>query len=124
MLCQDNNIKLWLGLIEEWLNDADNVVPLKTAKAAAGTLAMSSCDLQVATALGRNSCVETFVSVLRADEQDMIHRVLVTILEMLSNEDSQINNCLKQPDLLLALCELDVDEERQGLIREIGRLLS
>ncbi len=118
-------MKLWLGLIEEWIEDSDNPRCLKTALAAAGTLAMIGGDLDVALTMCRNDCASTFVGVFRNGQSDMIHRVLVAMIEMLGSPDDSVSCHLKQHDLIEAICELDdIGEIQKGLVVEIGRIFA
>ncbi len=118
-------MKLWLGLIEEWIEDSGNATCLKTALAAAGTLAMISGDLDVALTMCRNECASTFVGVFRNGQSDMIHRVLVAIIEMLGSQDDNVFCHLKQHDLIEAMCELDdIGEIQRGLVVDIGRIMA
>jgi hypothetical protein len=111
-----------LGLIEEWVLGQDDVNALSTAKAASATLALTSCDLDVARALCREDCKSTFIAALRTGHLDIIHRIIVALMELtavLDGDTPLLSTFTTDADLLLVLEELSVDERCSTMTKEL-----
>lgn len=99
-------LRLWLALIEDWdPAGEDKTEKFLTARAALGTLAVAAGDEKVALALVQEDCGKTIQQVLRQEHEELIHRVLVLINQLLSHEESsvQIANHLAQFNIIPAL---------------------
>lgn len=121
LLRKRDNIKLWLGLVEEWVTSPQDPTALATAKAAAGTLAMISADSEIAGLLCAEDCARTFLSVLECCEDDMAQRVLVAILEICSSDEVEHVKHFSSPEMLSALQELLLSENLREIVVEIAK---
>lgn len=85
-------VKLWMALSEDWdpEDDSRNEESLKeaflTARAAAGTLAITANDAEVAAAMKQEDCAKTVCSLLATGHLDLVHRTLVMIQALLRSE--------------------------------------
>ena len=86
MLRVGEKVRLWLGLAEDWDREEEPREAYLTARAAAGTLAVAASDELVGEALLSQDCARTIKSLLESQQQELVHRALVLIIELLSLE--------------------------------------
>lgn len=93
-----DHIRLWLGLCEEGSvavpnNSSNNIAtsvddsdmqPYITARAAAGSLATIAGDNIIASIMIKEDCAKTIVALLDSVDNDLVHRALIIIIELLS----------------------------------------
>lgn len=81
-------LRLWLSLMDD-LDNEDNHEAEATSRAASGTLAMAASDDKVCEAMMKEKCVEIFVRVLSMCNNDINHRVLVILQNMLEMQNKK-----------------------------------
>lgn len=65
-----------------------------TARAAAGTLAVAAGDAEVGKALCEQDCAKTVVAMLESMQNELVHRALILISELVSaNEPADADQC-------------------------------
>ena len=116
---------MWLGLCEEWDEDIQSPEYL-TARAASGTLAVAASDIDVCLSLCASNCVNTLISLMSSEREELIHRSLVITLEMISHENREIVSHFTSSQILDTLSGLSTNENPtiQQLLAEILRSFS
>lgn len=84
LLRSEEKVKLWLGLAEEYNREDNPEEAMKTASAAAGTLAVACADVEVAQAVVKASCAETIAALLQSESPPLVHRALVMMISLLT----------------------------------------
>lgn len=105
LLRDGEKLRLWLAFVEDWDPSVDdNKEKFLTARAALGTLAGASNDEDVVKAMVVEDCGRTIRHVLEVANEELLHRLLVVISEMLSHESAKdVANYLAQQNLIPAL---------------------
>lgn len=73
-------------VMEEAREKVVTTEPYKTARAASATLATSCSDAAVVEALIAEKCASTFVTLLNSGLSELVHRILVAVLEAASGD--------------------------------------
>lgn len=94
MMRVGEKLRLWLGLAEDWDSGKEsaeeNLPPGEgdqsylIARAAAGTLAMACSDPLVVSAMCKQDCARTIVSLLESQQPELVHRALFILIEMMT----------------------------------------
>lgn len=115
MLRDVEKLKLWLALVEDWdPADGNSSEGFLSARAALGTLAMTCFDVGVANAMIAADFCKTYKFVLTTNNKDLVHRVLVSLLDLLDEGRENIGIHLLEGQFLdtLADCTAVVDDLR------------
>jgi hypothetical protein len=112
LLKDSEKLKLWLALSEDW-NEAEGVQSesFKTARAAAGTLAVAAAEPDVAKAMIELNCSQTIKSLLVTGNIELVQRSLVIVIELLQENGK---------DAALHLLENGITESIQKASFAIG----
>ena len=119
-------MKLWLAFAE----DCEDFKDIKsesflTARAAIGTIAMASYDNEVGESLEKADCMRTFTILLESENNELIHRVLVSILQLLEQDQEQLTKYLIENGLLSLLQSTTImsNPDLTELTKEIAQRL-
>lgn len=105
ILRDGEKLRLWLAFVEEWDPSVDdNKEKFMTARASLGTLAGAACDEDVVNTLMKEDCGRTILHVLQIANEELVHRVLVLISQLLAHECAkQVANYLAQYNIIPSL---------------------
>ena len=122
VLRNEENLKLWLGLAEDWDGDEESSERFKTARAAIATVAIAAQDADVSKALFQLNCVETMLIILRTKNDELIQRVIFLIQQLMNSDESL--EYLKNQNLIDALKNLNDNQDFSTVAEEIEKSLS
>lgn len=119
------NLRLWLGLAEDYANE-DNNEAMTTASAAAGTLAACCSDEGIAEAMMKENCVDALLSLLESGDEGLVHRAIYIVHELAQCGKSQVVKYLVEEGIVPALAVVKDFENPNllDLVKETASLLS
>lgn len=118
-------LRLWLSLTDD-LDNEDNEEAEATSRAASGTLAMAAADELVCEAMMKENSAEIFTRVLSMHNNDVNHRVLVTIKNMFEKMSSKNDIATKfmEAGIIAVFSELlklsDTSDVVKELVQEVA----